>query len=59
MLEQMIEEKCWRRDFEEKRYREVFEKRIVELSGLEVRDKRVVQKVWKSIGDIGIKRHLL
>ena len=49
MLEQMVVEKCWRRELEEKRRREVLEKRVVEMCGIDVRDKRVVDKCWRRV----------
>ena len=57
---------------EEKRCREVLEKRGVEMCGREVREKSVVEKCWrrvlyrsvvkvleKSVGNTGVKRCLV
>ena len=42
-------EKCWRRELEEKRRREVLEKRVVEMCGREVREKSGVEKFWRRV----------
>ena len=42
-------EKCWRRELEEKRCREVLEKRVVEMCCREVLEKGVVEKCWRRV----------
>ena len=49
MLEKSVVEKCWRRELEEKRRREVLAKRVVEMCGRAVREKSVVEKCWRRV----------